>query len=1411
MKKKHLHTFHLSYPHSCFPSFSPRNVCTACCVDQYLNYDETATQLNNGSYYKLTCTNCGSTLTALASFVNLAYMTSTAGVTVGLEVSCSNCTALTSFGLFPDMVNTLGAGTVTGASTSIVFTCTDCPVLTSFGSFAGLNVMATSSTSSSLAQGSISLTCTNCPALSILGSFPDLTTLSSYDHDAATISLNCNNCGTSTSPPSAWQMGYFPVLDSISYRSNVPTSGSSYLPSAELSMQCSQCYGLTDLGSLGLYSIGLYNGTGQLSVVCYTCPDLLTMGLLNHLDEIMYGDVLGPLASGVSYYCSDCPSLVSLGEFNALTYLAVMEVNPSAPLAPVRASLELSCSQCDSLTTLGSFPQLISLGYYHGSGSLDLWCSECAALPQLAVFGSTFNYLGNTFADFPEYPNALSAECDYCGSLGSLGVFPNVYYLAYLDSQVTVDLYCTDCTALVEMGVFDAMTLFMSQYSTCTTYNSVYMSCSGCGNLTNVASFQSLNEIAYDACPLQIEVDCTDCPALLSMGNYDSLFYLVTNDAASVSSGVTLTLTCTNCDAIEQFISMPNMGTMVQLSNQAVTTVDVVLTCSNCSSLTSFGTFTSLVSPYTDNTDSPSPAFSPSADLAWLMQCINCSSFVGMETASFPALDASSTYLDVFTLECNNCGGSGYDSDDIIYDTTQPAFNASVPITYQFDYYLPVFGSIVNGAGFIFNKIGNPPANGGHISRKRSASSSSSPDPAVALAAFTSVVRLNLLQIDDFGGLTDLDMMRSLERVDNQLEISGCNNLTNVDGLTITLQYAGSVSITANPVLCNIFANVFLLHSQTNPVLADNGYATDCVVPVPVAPSSIDVTQLTDSLVALTWDTSIVQPSIATVLTLTMNGIPILTYPTYSPPALPLTISPLSADTRYGFIVTASLNGGQQVLSPQLTITTLPLPSTVCPAGSLGVVPNCTACPAGSYVAPDGGHCALCVAGTFSPASSTSSAACTPCAETTVASTPGQSSCGACPADHYCPYGSASALQSAPVAVSPTANNHTTTTTASAADDTSGSGSNGPFAVLNMGYILLIVFGVGVMLVTILAAIARKQLRRVVVKFSAVMRTPRWMMRADQARGGMLEETPSFVRGLIGVWVLLGVVLVTIYQIDNFVQHRYDTSTSLQPGTTFTNRALITTAVTQLNVTAVLMASPVHCNDDTFTFQATLASVALPSPVVCTESADGTAVTLGFGTLPNTQLQLSSSSIAELSLTITAADSNVVFAPVLSYALALAQYDGSVLSINETIVPEGSAVISGASTVTIAGVAVEHLTIDGVMTKAGYTFSYLSTVAAEPSLPSPALVLTFQITVPSYYMLEQQVEVISVLMFLSGILAIGGGVVTVGTLVAFAQSYYHVHNQGAFDVEAEEKNSIPMQETPESASKDIVIYGSTDI
>ena len=118
----------------------------------------------------------------------------------------------------------------------------------------------------------------------------------------------------------------------------------------------------------------------------------------------------------------------------------------------------------------------------------------------------------------------------------------------------------------------------------------------------------------------------------------------------------------------------------------------------------------------------------------------------------------------------------------------------------------------------------------------------------------------------------------------------------------------------------------------------------------------------------------------------------------------------------------------------------------------------------------------------------------------------------------------------------------------------------------------------------------------------------------------------------------------------------------------------------------------------------------------------------------------------------------------MQYAFVATLHDGTLFVVEETITPSAAAnILTGTTIISLAGVGAEHVNIYGAVTQTGYTFSYIGTIANEAVIPSTTMSLDFRISVPSNFLQVLQVESLSPLILLSGLLAISGGVLTAGT------------------------------------------------
>lgn len=238
----------------------------------------------------------------------------------------------------------------------------------------------------------------------------------------------------------------------------------------------------------------------------------------------------------------------------------------------------------------------------------------------------------------------------------------------------------------------------------------------------------------------------------------------------------------------------------------------------------------------------------------------------------------------------------------------------------------------------------------------------------------------------------------------------------------------------------------------------------------------------------------------------------------------------------------------------------------------------------------------------------------------------------------------------------------------------------------------------------------------------------------------------------------------------NFTQNEFSMVTSMQPGTTFYDGSPISEAVAFLNFSVTLIASPVSCSSEDFNVQLAIGDVSL-SEWLCVDQPNGQ-TTFTYSVADRTLVD-STSSTAVVALTINSANGNNVFVPVVEYNITALMIDQSWLVVSEAIVKEdGSAVLTGATVVTLAGVAAEMLDASFHQLATGYSFSYIDTEGNFATEPQQSFSFQVNINVPSYYLRNGEVQVISLISFLSGLISIPGGVITVGTFLAFCYSYY---------------------------------------
>lgn len=149
-----------------------------------------------------------------------------------------------------------------------------------------------------------------------------------------------------------------------------------------------------------------------------------------------------------------------------------------------------------------------------------------------------------------------------------------------------------------------------------------------------------------------------------------------------------------------------------------------------------------------------------------------------------------------------------------------------------------------------------------------------------------------------------------------------------------------------------------------------------------------------------------------------------------------------------------------------------------------------------------------------------------------------------------------------------------------------------------------------------------------------------------------------------------------------------------------------------------------------------------------------------------------------IQLSLASPDENLVFAPLVHYSISAAGFNGAGFNVNETV-GAGSAVVTGGPTiVSISAVPTEALDLDLDATTQGYSFSYSWTSAVMSSSgASQSLSIAFVVDVPAYLQQYAQVVEISVLSYLSSLVAIALGIAVAGTAIVYPISVCCFHRR----------------------------------
>jgi len=440
---------------------------------------------------------------------------------------------------------------------------------------------------------------------------------------------------------------------------------------------------------------------------------------------------------------------------------------------------------------------------------------------------------------------------------------------------------------------------------------------------------------------------------------------------------------------------------------------------------------------------------------------------------------------------------------------------------------------------------------------------------------------------------------------------------------------------------------------------------------------------------------------------------------------------------------------------------------------------TCVSCSPGTY--SPAGTCLGCQKGTYSVSAGMSdSATCFPCPAGNYSSTTGANTCLPCPQIKKCPAGSLFALPYTPQAEGLNSSIDSSKATLQRVNSNAVS-------IYWDGYIIAFAVLVGLTLFTIPF---HKKLRRFISLASVILRTPMRMMRVILPNGTIVEN-PSFLRGLIGIWVFAGVIIITAYQINNFVVNQRTEISALQPGTQFSNSNDTSSAASTLSLAITLFQTPVTCDTTHFAFSVFSSSVASTGAIygapACLVDQTLTAVNLTF----SFPAPLHFSPQSSISVQVTSEDGSPLFSHGVWYKLVLESFDSSLLTLTETVVAP-SPYLSGNLEVDLSVTPTEYL-IDTTTQATGYTFSFFSSAIESVFSPSSStLSVVFEFPVPGNYLRIDNVENITPLSFVVGLISLAGGVITAGSLLASSLTVLFLRRGGRKDQEGQKKGDIAL-------------------
>jgi len=231
---------------------------------------------------------------------------------------------------------------------------------------------------------------------------------------------------------------------------------------------------------------------------------------------------------------------------------------------------------------------------------------------------------------------------------------------------------------------------------------------------------------------------------------------------------------------------------------------------------------------------------------------------------------------------------------------------------------------------------------------------------------------------------------------------------------------------------------------------------------------------------------------------------------------------------------------------------------------------------------------------------------------------------------------------------------------------------------------------------------------------------------------------------------------------------------SVQPGSTFTSKKSTSTAEATFSVSLGLYQTPISCNSSQFTLQV------VASATTSTGSLSGTLDCVEYASLPSLNINvsfpaaLSFSSTSSVYFEATTVSGSPVFTDGVSYQHLLGNYGGTFTQLTATVTNNANNQLTGDVTILLSAVPTEYLNEDTSTAGTGYTFSYFSSSAPALGIPlSSTLQVSFNLPVSEYYYQIKQVQNISGLQFVVGLISLAGGVLTVGSILGNAGAYLY--------------------------------------